>query len=92
MKGLRVTNIVKEIPFGGIWGELFSKVGFQRQSVTKYFRLTLALPETAHCGKSLICIFHQFFARIDKIFTSTGTLHTKVSLEKKSRGPKIFLK
>ena len=92
MKGLRVTNIVKEIPFGGIWGELFSKVGFQRQSVAKYLRLTLALPETAHCGKSLICIFQQFFARIHKIFTSTGTLHRKVSLEKKSRGSKIFLK
>ena len=90
MKGLRVTNIVKEIPFGGIWGELFSKVAFQRQSVTKYLRLTRALPETAHCGKSLICIFQQFFARIDKIFISTGRLYTRVSLEKQSTGPKIL--
>ena len=90
MKGLRVTNIVKEIPFGGIWGELFSKGGFQRQSVTKYLRLTLALPETAHCGKSLICIFQAFLARIDKIFLSTGRLHTTVSLEKKWKGRKIL--
>ena len=90
MKGLRVTNIVKEIPFGGIWGELFSKVAFQRQSVTKYLRLTRALPETAHCEESLICIFQQFFARIEKVLISTGTLHTRVSLETKWRDLKIL--
>ena len=37
MKGLRATNIVKIIKFEGIWEELHSKAGFQRQSVTKYF-------------------------------------------------------
>ena len=41
MKGIRVTKIVKEIKFEGVWGELESKTGFQRQSVTKYLRLTL---------------------------------------------------
>ena len=43
MKGLRVTKIVKEIKFEGVWDELESKNGFQRQSVTKYLRLTLVL-------------------------------------------------
>ena len=42
MKGLRGAKIVKEIKFEGIWGELESKKGFQRQSVTKYLRITLA--------------------------------------------------
>ena len=43
MKGLRVIKIVKEIKCEGVWGELESKTGFQRQSVTKYLRLTLVL-------------------------------------------------
>ena len=41
MKGLTVTKIVKENKFEGAWGELKPKTGFQRQSVTKYLRLTL---------------------------------------------------
>ena len=41
MKGIRVTKIVKEIKFEGVLGELESKTAFQRQSVTKYLRLTL---------------------------------------------------
>ena len=39
MTGLRGTKIVEEIKFERIWGELDSKKGFQRQSVTKYLRL-----------------------------------------------------
>ena len=42
-KSLRVTKNVKEIKFEGVWDELESKNGFQRQSVTKYLRLTLVL-------------------------------------------------
>ena len=30
MKGLRVTKIVKEIKFEGVWGELEPKKGFNR--------------------------------------------------------------
>ena len=41
MKGLRVTKIVKEVKFNGVWGELESKKGFERQSFTKYLRFTL---------------------------------------------------
>ena len=41
VKSLRVTKSVKEIKFQGVWDELESKNGFQRQSVTKYLRLTL---------------------------------------------------
>ena len=41
MKGLRVTKIVNEIKFEGVWGTLESKKYFHRQSFTKYLRLTL---------------------------------------------------
>ena len=41
MEDLRVTKIVKEIKFEGAWGGLETKKGFQRQSFTKYLRLTL---------------------------------------------------
>ena len=36
VKGLRITKIVKEIKFEEICGELQSKAGFQRQSVTNF--------------------------------------------------------
>ena len=41
MKGLRVTKIFKEIKLEGVSGDLEPKKDFQRQSVTKYVRLTL---------------------------------------------------
>ena len=31
VKGLRVTKKAKDIKFEGLWGELESKIGFQRQ-------------------------------------------------------------
>ena len=42
MKTLRVTKIAKETMSGGVWGELESREGFQKQSFTKYVRLNLA--------------------------------------------------
>ena len=54
MKELRLTKIVKEIKFEGVWGKLESKIGFQRQSVSKYLRLTLVFTEIAYYGKNLI--------------------------------------
>ena len=41
VKCLTVTKILKENFFEGIWDDLQSKKCFQRQSVTKYLRLTL---------------------------------------------------
>ena len=41
VEGLRVTKIVKEIKFQSVWGELKAKNCFQKQSFTKYLRLTL---------------------------------------------------
>ena len=43
VKSLRVTKIVKEIKFEGVWGKLEAKDYFQRQSFTKYLRVTLVV-------------------------------------------------
>ena len=43
MKGTRATETAKEIKFKGVWHELESKTGLQRQPVTRYLGLTLAL-------------------------------------------------
>ena len=43
MKGFRVTKIVKEVMFEGVWGEVESKKCFQRQSFKEYLRLTQIL-------------------------------------------------
>ena len=51
MKGLKFTQIVKEIRFEGVWGELEPKVGFHSQSVTKYFRLTIVSTGNSALGK-----------------------------------------
>ena len=40
VKYLRVTEIVKQIKFEGIWGELRAKSCFRRQAPTKYLRKT----------------------------------------------------
>ena len=49
------------------------------QSFTKYLRLTIVLCEIAHYGKSLISVFQEFFASINKSFILSGTLNTKLS-------------
>ena len=41
VKSLIVTKIVREIKFEEVWGELEAKKCFQKQSFTKYLRLTL---------------------------------------------------
>ena len=41
VKGLRVIKVVKEMKFEGFWGKLEAKNFFQRQSFTKYLRVTL---------------------------------------------------
>ena len=52
VKGFRVTKIVKDIKLEGVWCELESKIGFQRQPVTKYLRLTLVFTwHSAFAGK-----------------------------------------
>ena len=79
MKGVRITKIVKEIKFEGVSGELESKGGFKRQSVTKYLKLTLVFMGMAHYGRGFIAIFWTIFASIDKIFVFGARLVTGLS-------------
>ena len=44
------------------------------QRFTKYLRLTLVSCEAAHYGKSVISVFQELFASIDKIFILAGRL------------------
>ena len=78
MKGLRVTNIIREIKFEGGWGRLEAKDCFQRQPYKKYLRQTLAFCELSHYGKGSISIFEEFSATTDKIFILGGRLGTRL--------------
>ena len=52
MKHLKITKFVIEINSEGVWGELESQKGLQRQSIIKYLRLTLVFMEIVHYEKS----------------------------------------
>ena len=62
--------------------ELDSKKCFQRQSVTKYFRLALVLCERALQLKSLITFFWDVLASKNKIFIFAWRLGTRPSFDK----------
>ena len=79
MNGLRVSKILKEIKFYGVWDELEAKKYFQRQPFIKYLRLTLVSMRNRALGKSLISVLQRFFASIDKIFILAGRLGTRLS-------------
>ena len=61
MKGLRVIKIVKGITFEGLWGELESIKGFQRQSVTKYLRITLVFMRNSTQRENFNFCFSKVF-------------------------------
>ena len=79
MKGLRVTKIVKEIKFEGVWGELKSRGGFQAQSVSRDLGLALDFScGVAHSGGGLISV-QGFFASVNKMFILAGGLRARLS-------------
>ena len=75
MKGLTVTRIVKEINGEGVWGDLEAKNCFQRQSFTKYLRLTLAFMRNSALREKFL---RKFFDSINKIFILAGKLGTRL--------------
>ena len=68
MKGLRVTKIIKENQFEGAWCELDLKKGFQRQSFTKYLRLTLVFMQNSALREKFNFYVSVVFLSINKIF------------------------
>ena len=65
MKGIKVTEIGKEVKFKRVWGKLEPEKGFERPSVTKYLRLTLVFMWISALWKGLISVLQEFFASIN---------------------------
>ena len=60
VKDVTVTQILKEVNFKRVWGNLESKTGFQRQQVTKYLRLTQVFTRNS----ALLEKFSLYFLRV----------------------------
>ena len=67
-KGPSVSKIVKEIKFEGALGKLQSRKRFQRQSVTKYLRLSIVFIRKKALRERFNCYFLGRFASTNKIF------------------------
>ena len=78
MKVLRVNKIFKESKFKGVWGQLKSRKGFQRESLTKYVRITLVFMRNGAYGKNLVSIFQEFFVSINEIFILARRLGARI--------------
>ena len=72
MRGIRVTKIVKEINFEGVWGELESKKDSKRQPFIvkrqKDFRLTLVFMSNSALREKFNFYFPRVFASINRKF------------------------
>ena len=66
MKCLRVTKIVKEVKFEGVW----SSLGTERCTRDNHSW------GVGHCGRGLISAFEEFFASIGKVFILAGEVGT----------------
>ena len=82
MKGIRVTEITKDIKFKGDWGELEPKQCFRRQSIAKYWRLTLVFMGSSELREKFNFCFTRFYARINKISSSAGGLCGRLSFNR----------
>ena len=54
-------RMAKKITFEGVWGDLESRGDFQRQSVTKYLRLTLVYTGNSTLQEKFNCYFFEVF-------------------------------
>ena len=74
-----------------MWGKVERKNCFQRQSYTRFFRLTLVFMRNSTLRKSLISVFQEFFPSINKMFTLNGRLGTRLLLYQVLRFSWYFL-
>ena len=70
MKALELPKLSKKFKFEGVWGELEAKTCFQRQSFTKYLRLTLAFMRISARREKFNFCFQGFFASSNNLFFS----------------------
>ena len=68
----------KKTKFEGVWGDLEKEKCFQRQSSTKYLKLTLFPCEIVHYGKILISVFQELFSSLKEIFILGFRLGTRL--------------
>ena len=80
MKGSKVTKIIEEVKFEGVLKKLETKKQYlQRQSQTKYCRLTLVFIRNSTLREKFNFFFQEFFASIDKNFILSRGLGTRLS-------------
>ena len=79
MKGIRIIENAKEIKIKGVLGELESKKGFQRETVTKRLKLTLVFMRSSTLQEKFNSVFQELFASINKFFNLVGRLGTRLS-------------
>ena len=76
MKGIRVTEIAKNIRFKGVWWRVTSKNCHKIFETSSSFHVEWL----AHCGKRLAPVFQEFFVGINRIFNLAGGLVAGLSL------------
>ena len=65
--------------FEVVWDKVGSRKVFQRQSVTKYLRLTLVFMKNSTLREKFNCFFPEYFASTGKIFLLPGGLESRLS-------------
>ena len=74
-KALELPKLSNKLSLKESGGNLESKKSFQRQSVTKYLRLTLVFMWNSALWENLIANFEDFFASIKKFHFDRETGH-----------------
>ena len=72
--------LIKNIIFFLVLKKNPSRITIGRTIIHRVFETNSSFPrEIAHCGKSSISIFQEFFASVQKIFILAGGLRTRLS-------------
>ena len=79
MKILKVTKIVKELKFKGVWGRIRIKKKFPETKSHKILENSSRFHVEEHATGSLISVFQEFSASINKKFILAGRLGTRLS-------------
>ena len=79
MKCLRVTKLVKEIKFEGVWDDLEAKNVSKDNHSQNIWDWPWFSCEIAHYWKSLISVLEEFVASTKKMLILTGGLGTRMS-------------
>ena len=79
MKCLRVTKLVKEIKFEGVWDDLEAKNVSKDNHSQNIWDWPWFSCEIAHYRKGLVPVFGEFVASTEEMLILTGGLGTRLS-------------